>query len=171
MTELMRPSKRWYWHCSLLQLSYRKLLLRKLIASHPPLHIEHTLLASAKCFLCTFCCLSYKLQAGFYFFVGHINADYEMVSTHSLWFTHRNALGHGVWGCSAILDGCFVYILYVLCVCSTVTFESLQSCIAYPTLGSVKGLKIIHLNIESWVPKTDLLCAWNVLHKPIITFS
>ena len=35
-----------------------------------------------------------------------------------------------------------------------------------------KGLKVIHLNIRSIVPKIDLLRAWVYLHKPnVITLS
>ena len=33
-------------------------------------------------------------------------------------------------------------------------------------MDDVKGLKIIHLNIRSLVPKIDLLHAWVDLHKP-----
>ena len=40
------------------------------------------------------------------------------------------------------------------------------------TLDDIKGLKIIHLNIRSLVPKIDLLRTWVYLHKPkIITLS
>jgi len=40
------------------------------------------------------------------------------------------------------------------------------------TIESVKGLKVIHINIRSLVPKIDLLRAWVFLHKPnIITIS
>ena len=39
-------------------------------------------------------------------------------------------------------------------------------------LDDIKGLKIIHLNIRSLVPKIDLLRTWVYLHKPnIITLS
>lgn len=35
-------------------------------------------------------------------------------------------------------------------------------------LDDIEGLKIIHLNIRSLVPKIDMLCAWVYLHKSSI---
>lgn len=39
-------------------------------------------------------------------------------------------------------------------------------------MSDAKGIKIMHLNIRSLIPKIDLLRAWVVLYKPnIITLS